>query len=265
MHLAKGILTATGGKASHAAVVARGWGKPCVVGCEAIQIDEKAGEVRIGDHVVKAGDFLTIDGTLGDVMIGQMPTVAPTISGDFAELMTWADKSRKLRVRTNADTPKDAAKAREFGAEGIGLCRTEHMFFEGQRIVDMRKMILADDEAGRKAALDALEPYQRDDFVGIFEAMAGPPRHHPPPRPPVARVPAPRRRRARTRSPSNSASPSRRSSAASSNSTSRTRCSASAAAAWRSSSPRSPTCRSAPSSRPPSRSRRRARKSSPRS
>ena len=173
MHLAKGILTATGGKASHAAVVARGWGKPCVVGCDAIQIDEKAGQVRIGDHIVKAGDFLTIDGTLGDVMIGQMPTVAPTISGDFAELMTWADKSRKLKVRTNADTPKDAAKAREFGAEGIGLCRTEHMFFEGQRIVDMRKMILADDEAGRKAALDSLEPYQRDDFIGIFEAMAG--------------------------------------------------------------------------------------------
>src|SRR4051812_19601675 len=173
MHLARGILTATGGKASHAAVVARGWGKPCVVGCDAIQIDEKAAQIRIGDHVVKAGDFLTIDGTHGDVMIGQMPTVAPTISGDFAELMTWADRSRKLKVRTNADTPKDAAKAREFGAEGIGLCRTEHMFFEGQRIVDMRKMILADDEAGRKAALAALEPYQRDDFIGIFEAMAG--------------------------------------------------------------------------------------------
>ncbi len=173
MHLAKGILTATGGKASHAAVVARGWGKPCVVGCDAIQINEKAGEIRIGDHVVKAGDFLTIDGTLGDVMIGQVPTVAPTMSGTFSELMAWADKSRKLKVRTNADTPKDAAKAREFGAEGIGLCRTEHMFFEGQRIIDMRKMILADDEAGRKAALDALEPYQRDDFIGIFEAMAG--------------------------------------------------------------------------------------------
>lgn len=173
MHLARGILTATGGKASHAAVVARGWGKPCVVGCDAIQINEKAGEIRIGDHVVKAGKFLTIDGTLGDVMLGQVPTVAPTMSGTFAELMAWADKSRKLKVRTNADTPKDAAKAREFGAEGIGLCRTEHMFFEGQRIIDMRKMILADDEAGRKAALDALEPYQRDDFIGIFEAMAG--------------------------------------------------------------------------------------------
>jgi pyruvate, orthophosphate dikinase len=174
MHLAKGILTATGGKASHAAVVARGWGKPCVVGCDALDIDEKAGKVTINnEHVVKAGDFLTINGTTGDVMLGQVPTVAPTISGDFATLMTWADKVRTLKVRTNADTPKDAAKAREFGAEGIGLCRTEHMFFEGQRIVDMRKMILADDEAGRKAALTALEPYQREDFIGIFEAMDG--------------------------------------------------------------------------------------------
>ncbi|MBX6315672.1 MAG: pyruvate, phosphate dikinase, partial [Isosphaeraceae bacterium] len=173
MHLARGILTATGGKASHAAVVARGWGKPCVVGCDAIQIDEVACEISINGQVVKAGEFLTIDGTTGDVMIGQVPTVPPTISGDFATLMQWADKLRTLKVRTNADTPKDAAKAREFGAEGIGLCRTEHMFFEGQRIVDMRKMILADDEAGRKAALDALEPYQREDFIGIFEAMAG--------------------------------------------------------------------------------------------
>ena len=173
MHLAKGILTATGGKASHAAVVARGWGKPCIVGCDAIHINEKAGTVKIGDHEVKAGDFLTIDGATGDVMLGQVPTVAPTISGDFAEFMSWADKYRTLKVRTNADTPKDAAKAREFGAEGIGLCRTEHMFFEGQRIVDMRKMILADDLAGRQLALDALEPYQKADFVGIYEAMAG--------------------------------------------------------------------------------------------
>jgi pyruvate, orthophosphate dikinase len=173
MHLARGILTATGGKASHAAVVARGWGKPCVVGCDAIHIDEKGGRITIAGKAVKAGDFLTINGSTGDVMIGQVPTVAPTISGDFATLMQWADKARTLKVRTNADTPQDAAKAREFGAEGIGLCRTEHMFFEGQRIVDMRKMILADDEHGRKAALEALEPYQRQDFIGIFEAMAG--------------------------------------------------------------------------------------------
>lgn len=173
MHLAKGILTATGGKASHAAVVARGWGKPCVVGCSAIHIDEKAGAIHIGEHTVKVGDFLTINGTTGDVMIGKVPTVDPAVSGDFATLMQWADKVRTLKVRTNADTPQDAAKARGFGAEGIGLCRTEHMFFGDQRIVDMRKMILADDEAGRKAALNALEPYQREDFVGIFEAMAG--------------------------------------------------------------------------------------------
>ena len=173
MHLAKGILTATGGKASHAAVVARGWGKPCVVGCEAIAIDEKNGQIKIGDKTVKVGDYLTINGTNGDVMVGQVPTVDPSISGHFAELMGWADKVRTLKVRTNADAPADAAKAREFGAEGIGLCRTEHMFFEGQRIVDMRKMILADDTAGREKALAALEPYQREDFIGIFEAMDG--------------------------------------------------------------------------------------------
>ena len=173
MHIAKGILTATGGKASHAAVVARGWGKPCVVGCEAIQIDEKAGQVKIGDIVVKVGDYLTIDGATGNVMLGQVPTVDPSISGDFATLMTWADKGRKLKVRTNADTPADAARARSFGAEGIGLCRTEHMFFGDGRIVAMRKMILADDEAGRKAALAELEPFQKEDFIGIFEAMDG--------------------------------------------------------------------------------------------
>jgi len=173
MHLAKGILTATGGKASHAAVVARGWGKPCVVGCEAIAIDEKNGRITIGDTVVNVGDYLTINGTTGDVMIGKVPTIDPTISGHFAELMSWADKIRTLKVRTNADAPADAAKAREFGAEGIGLCRTEHMFFEGQRIVDMRKMILADDTAGRVKALEALAPYQKADFVGIFEAMDG--------------------------------------------------------------------------------------------
>jgi pyruvate,orthophosphate dikinase len=173
MHLAKGILTATGGKASHAAVVARGWGKPCVVGCDAIAIDEMKGEININGKVVKVGDFITINGTTGDVMIGKVPTVDPTISGHFATLMSWADKARTLKVRTNADTPEDARKARSFGAEGIGLCRTEHMFFEGQRIVDMRKMILADDEEGRKKALAALAPYQKQDFIGIFEAMDG--------------------------------------------------------------------------------------------
>ncbi|HEV3167946.1 MAG TPA: pyruvate, phosphate dikinase [Isosphaeraceae bacterium] len=173
MHLAKGILTATGGKASHAAVVTRGWGKPCVVGCDALTIDEKGQTIKIAGHTVKAGDFLTINGATGDVMLGKAPTVEPQISGDFSILMDWADKRRQLKVRTNADTPQDAQRARELGAEGIGLCRTEHMFFGGQRIVSMRKMILADDEAGRKAALAELEPYQREDFIGIFEAMAG--------------------------------------------------------------------------------------------
>jgi pyruvate,orthophosphate dikinase len=173
MHVAKGILTSTGGKASHAAVVARGWGKPCVVGCEGVAIDEKAGQITVGDTVVKVGEYLTINGTTGDVMVGQVETVDPSMSGHFAELMSWADKHRTLKIRTNADAPADAKKAREFGAEGIGLCRTEHMFFEGQRIVDMRKMILADDTAGREKALAALEPYQREDFIGIFEAMDG--------------------------------------------------------------------------------------------
>jgi pyruvate,orthophosphate dikinase len=173
MDAAAGILTSTGGKASHAAVVARGWGKPCVVGCEAVRINEKAGQITVDGQVVKAGDFLTINGTTGDVMIGEVPTIPPKMAGDFAVLMEWADKYRTLKIRTNADNPKDSTKAREFGAEGIGLCRTEHMFFEGQRITDMRKMILADTEEDRRKALDSLEPYQRDDFIGIFEAMAG--------------------------------------------------------------------------------------------
>ena len=154
-------MTATGGKASHAAVVARGWGKPCIVGCDALVIDEKAGSIRIGSKVVKAGDFLTINGTNGDVMLGKVATIDPEVTGDFAVLMGWADGFRTLKVRTNADAPKDAIKARSFGAEGIGLCRTEHMFFEGRRIVDMRKMILADTLEERESALAALEPYQQ--------------------------------------------------------------------------------------------------------
>jgi pyruvate,orthophosphate dikinase len=173
MHLAKGILTSTGGKASHAAVVARGWGKPCVVGCEAVKIDEKNQTITIAGQTVKAGDFLTINGTTGDVMIGKVETIAPSMTGDFATLMTWADKVRKLKVRTNADTPADAAKAREFGAEGIGLCRTEHMFFGEDRIAAVREMILATTVEGRKKALAKVEPYQKADFVGIFEAMDG--------------------------------------------------------------------------------------------
>ena len=173
MHLAQGILTSTGGKASHAAVVARGWGKPCVVGCEAIKIDETAGTITVKGQTIKAGDYLTIDGSTGEVWAAEMPTIDPIIPDEYFTLMEWADKVRTLKVRTNADTPKDSAKAREFGAEGIGLCRTEHMFFGEQRIVAMRKMILADDVEGRKAALAELEPFQREDFIGIFEAMDG--------------------------------------------------------------------------------------------
>jgi pyruvate,orthophosphate dikinase len=173
MHLAKGILTSTGGKASHAAVVARGWGKPCVVGCEAIKINEAKGEITVAGKTVKVGEYVTINGTTGDVIIGKVPTVAPTMTGDFATLMGWADKHRKLKIRTNADTPADAQKAREFGAEGIGLCRTEHMFFGDDRITAMREMILSESEAERAKALGKLLPFQKADFVGIFAAMDG--------------------------------------------------------------------------------------------
>jgi pyruvate,orthophosphate dikinase len=173
MHLAKGILTSTGGKASHAAVVARGWGKPCVVGCEAVKIDEKNQTITIAGQTVKAHDFITINGTTGDVMIGKVETIAPSMTGDFSTLMTWADKSRKLKIRTNADSPADSLKAREFGAEGIGLCRTEHMFFGDDRIAAVREMILSTTEEGRKKALAKIEPFQKADFVGIFEAMDG--------------------------------------------------------------------------------------------
>jgi len=173
MHHAKGILTSTGGKASHAAVVARGWGKPCVVGCEAVKIDEKSQTVNIAGQTLKAGDFVTINGTTGDVMIGKVETIPPTMTGDFATLMTLADKYRKLKIRTNADSPTDSLKAREFGAEGIGLCRTEHMFFGDDRIAAVREMILATTVEGRQKALAKVEPFQKADFVGIFEAMDG--------------------------------------------------------------------------------------------
>jgi pyruvate,orthophosphate dikinase len=173
MHAAQGILTSTGGKASHAAVVARGWGKPCVVGCDDVKIDEAAGTISIKGQAVKAGDFITINGTTGDVMIGKVETIPPQMTGDFATLMSWADTHRKLKIRTNADSPADALKAREFGAEGIGLCRTEHMFFGDDRIAAVREMILSETVEGRQKALAKIEPFQKKDFVGIFEAMAG--------------------------------------------------------------------------------------------
>ena len=173
MHSAAGILTSTGGMTSHAAVVARGWGKCCVAGAGAISIDAKAGKIKVAGKTYGRKDVLSIDGSTGEVFAGEMGTVAPKLSGDFATVMKWADKYRKLKVRTNADSPADSKRARDFGAEGIGLCRTEHMFFEGDRITAMREMILAETEADRKKALKKLLPYQRKDFVGIFTAMKG--------------------------------------------------------------------------------------------
>ncbi|MBD3310512.1 pyruvate, phosphate dikinase [Candidatus Woesearchaeota archaeon] len=171
MHAASGILTARGGMTSHAAVVARGMGTCCVAGCDAITISEKEKKMTVGDLALGEDDWITLDGTTGEVYEGQIPVIDPELSGDFAAIMEWADDIRKLKVKTNADTPHDAEVAKKFGAEGIGLCRTEHMFFEGERIKAVREMILAKDEEGRKAALDKLLPYQKDDFKGLFKVM----------------------------------------------------------------------------------------------
>ena len=173
MHAAQGIMTTRGGMTSHAAVVARGMGRPCVSGAGDIRIDYKEGTLSVRGRTLKAGDIMTIDGSTGDVMAGEVPTKQPELSGDFATLMGWADAERRMKVRTNAETPLDAETARRFGAEGIGLCRTEHMFFDAQRILAVREMILADDEAGRRAALAKIEPMQRQDFVELFKIMAG--------------------------------------------------------------------------------------------
>jgi pyruvate,orthophosphate dikinase len=170
---ARGVLTAHGGMTSHAAVVARGMGKPCVAGCEGLSIDYKAGTVKIGESELRAGDVITIDGGTGAVIVGSVPLVPPAIDENFGTILGWADDIRRLRVRANADTPEDAAKAREFGAEGIGLCRTEHMFMAEERLPIVREMILARDEEERRSALDRLLPMQQADFEGIFEAMAG--------------------------------------------------------------------------------------------
>jgi pyruvate, orthophosphate dikinase len=170
---AKGVLTAHGGMTSHAAVVARGMGKPCVAGCEDLDIDSGAKTVRIGGHELTEGDVITIDGGTGRVIAGEVPLVAPAINEDFETILAWADDMRRLKVRANADNAADAAKAREFGAQGIGLCRTEHMFFGEERLPVVQEMILARDEAGRRDALERLLPFQQSDFEGIFEAMAG--------------------------------------------------------------------------------------------
>jgi pyruvate,orthophosphate dikinase len=173
MHAAQGILTARGGMTSHAAVVARGMGKCCVAGCGAMVIDYAKDTFTAGGKKVKKGDWISIDGSSGEVMLGQVPTTETTLSKDFGDLMKWADRERRMKVRTNADSPHDSEVARKFGAEGIGLCRTEHMFFEGDRIDSVRQMILAEDEAGRRKALAKLKPMQRKDFEGIFKAMDG--------------------------------------------------------------------------------------------
>jgi pyruvate, orthophosphate dikinase len=171
MIAAQGILTVHGGMTSHAAVVARGMGKPCVAGCDGLELG--GGTARIGGRELHEGDVITIDGGTGNVYIGEIPLVAPQLNEDFETVLAWADELRRLKVRANADTPEDAARAREFGAQGIGLCRTEHMFFGDERLPVVQEMILADDEPGRRAALDRLLPFQQSDFEGIFAAMAG--------------------------------------------------------------------------------------------
>ena len=173
MNAAEGILTSRGGMTSHAAVVARGWGKPCVAGCGDISIDYETASFTSGSVTINEGDWISINGTTGEVISGSQKLVAASLSGEFGTFMSWADEYRDMGVRTNADTPEDSKRARDFGAEGIGLTRTEHMFFEGNRIDSMREMILAETEEDRRKALDKLLPYQKEDFVGIFRAMAG--------------------------------------------------------------------------------------------
>jgi pyruvate,orthophosphate dikinase len=173
MATAKGILTSRGGMTSHAAVVARGMGKPCVVGCGAIQIDEGRGVMKIKDIELKEEDWITIDGGTGNVMIGKVPTIEAGITGEFKTIMEWADEIRRLGIRANADIPRDAKKAREFGAEGIGLCRTEHMFFAPERLPYVVEMIMAETEEERRKALDKLLPFQKEDFIGLFREMEG--------------------------------------------------------------------------------------------
>jgi pyruvate,orthophosphate dikinase len=171
MHAAEGILTTRGGMTSHAAVVARGMGKPCVAGAGMLRVDYRTQTMSAGGATMKKGEILTIDGSTGQVLVGKVPMSEPELTGEFATLMQWADGARKLKVRANADTPADARTAIKFGAEGIGLCRTEHMFFDEDRIQAMREMILAEDEKTRRAALAKLLPMQRNDFVELFKIM----------------------------------------------------------------------------------------------
>src|SRR6266566_2786777 len=171
MHAAEGILTTRGGMTSHAAVVARGMGKPCVSGAGSLRVDYRTQTLSVGGIALKKGETLTIDGSTGQVLAGAVPMLEPVLAGEFATMMEWADELRKLKVRANADTPADARAAIKFGAEGIGLCRTEHMFFDEDRIRAMREMILAEDETARRAALAKLLPMQRSDFLALFKIM----------------------------------------------------------------------------------------------
>ena len=173
MHAAEGILTCRGGMTSHAAVVARGMGRPCVSGAGTIQIDYESKLFKAGSHEVKEGDIITLDGSTGEVMLGEVNTIKPDISGDFSTLMAWADKARSLKIRTNAETPLDTKVARDFGAEGIGLCRTEHMFFDDERILYVRQMILSKNVEDRNEALKKILPFQKKDFIEIFKTMSG--------------------------------------------------------------------------------------------
>ncbi len=179
MHAAAGILTARGGMTSHAAVVARGMGRPCVSGASALRINTELGTLTAGNVTLKEGDLITIDGSTGQVIKGRVAMRQPELTGDFAALMEWADGLRRMKVRTNADTPNDAAQARKFGAEGIGLCRTEHMFFDATRIMAMREMIVASDASGRRAALAKILPMQRQDFIEHLRNHGWPARHDP--------------------------------------------------------------------------------------
>jgi pyruvate,orthophosphate dikinase len=173
MHAAQGILTARGGMTSHAAVVARGMGKCCVAGCGAININEMQRYFTVNETVIKEGDYITLNGTTGEVILGEAPLMQPELTGDFGVFMKWVNEFRTMGVRANADTPHDSQVARNFGAEGIGLCRTEHMFFEPDRIRAVREMILADDKEGRRRALKKILPMQKNDFIGIFKVMTG--------------------------------------------------------------------------------------------
>jgi pyruvate,orthophosphate dikinase len=173
MIMAQGVLTSRGGMTSHAAVVARGMGKPCVAGCESLHVDLERRQLRAGDRLFREGDTVTLNGSTGEVIAGSVPTLAPELTDEFRQLMSWADAIRKLGVRTNADTPEDAARARDFGAQGIGLCRTEHMFMQPERLPVIQKMIMSETERERREHLDRLLPFQREDFLGIFRAMEG--------------------------------------------------------------------------------------------